>query len=248
MTGPREWDAETYNALPLPHVDWGGRTLGRLPLRGDETVMDAGAGTGRDTAALLDRLPDGHVVAVDGSQRMLEQLRANLGDRLDRVSVIHADLTEPLPVTPPVDAVMSVAAFHWIHDHTALFANLAGVMRPGAWLSSDCGGRGNIAAVTRAIEAVAGPDPDAWEFADVADTERALRDAGFTDIWVQLRPDPLRLDGPDQLHAYLATVVLGAHLDGMTAEDGTRFVHDVAAHLEEPVLDYVRLEVTARRA
>src|SRR5579875_3682384 len=56
---PREWDAAAYDALPLPHERWGRRVLGSLPLRGDECVLDAGAGTGRDTAALLGRLPRG---------------------------------------------------------------------------------------------------------------------------------------------------------------------------------------------
>jgi SAM-dependent methyltransferase len=102
---PREWDARTYDSLPLPHLGWGLRTLGRLPLRGDERVLDAGCGTGRDTAGLLDRLPDGRVVAVDGSVRMLDQLRSRLAGRLGRVEVVRADLTGPLPFAGEVDAV-----------------------------------------------------------------------------------------------------------------------------------------------
>ena len=35
------------------------------------------------------------------------------------------------------DSVMSVAAFHWVPDHVALFATLAEAMRPGAQLVSD---------------------------------------------------------------------------------------------------------------
>src|SRR5215470_3228907 len=104
---PREWDAATYDALPLPHERWGRRTLDRLPLEGHEHVLDAGCGTGRDTALLLDRLPDGRVTAVDGSRRMLERLRERLADRLDRVDVVEADLTEPLALPAPVDAVFS---------------------------------------------------------------------------------------------------------------------------------------------
>lgn len=44
---PREWDAAGYDALPLPHERWGRRLLDTLPLTGDETVLDVGAGTGR---------------------------------------------------------------------------------------------------------------------------------------------------------------------------------------------------------
>jgi trans-aconitate 2-methyltransferase len=246
---PREWDATTYDSLPLPHLGWGLRTLGRLPLRGDERVLDAGCGTGRDTEGLLDRLPNGRVVALDGSVRMLDQLRARLAGRLDRVEVVRADLTGPLPFEGEVDAVFSVAAFHWIGDHAALFASLAARMRPGARLVTECGGRGNIVAVNAAVAEVlgTGQEQDTWEFAGIEDTRARLAAASFADIDVRLRPDPARFEPGGQLEAFLATVVLGAHLDGMAADDREPFVKAVAARLAEPVVDYIRLEITATR-
>lgn len=245
---PREWDARTYDSLPLPHLGWGRRTLGRLPLRGDERVLDAGCGTGRDTEGLLERLPHGGVVAVDGSARMLEQLRSRLAGRLDRVEVVHADLTGPLPFEGEVDAVFSVAAFHWIEDHAALFRALAARMRPGARLVSDCGGRGNIAAVNAAVAEVTGTPSEVWEFAGIDDTRERLAAAGFTDLDVRLRPDPARFEPGAQMESFLATVVLGAHLEAMAEADREPFVQAVAGRLAEPVADYVRLEISAVRA
>ena len=58
-TGAREWDAETYDAVSDPQFNWGMEVLERLELRGDEAVLDAGCGSGRVTAELLERLPDG---------------------------------------------------------------------------------------------------------------------------------------------------------------------------------------------
>ncbi|WP_250287589.1 MULTISPECIES: class I SAM-dependent methyltransferase, partial [unclassified Frankia] len=98
---PREWDARGYDSLPLPHEQWGLRTLSRLALAGGETVLDAGCGTGRDTAALLDRLPHGRVIAVDGSAAMLDRLRARLDGRTDRLEIVHADLARPLHLPGP---------------------------------------------------------------------------------------------------------------------------------------------------
>lgn len=244
---PREWDAASYDSLPLPHEMWGRRTLARLDLLGDERVLDAGCGTGRDTAALLDLLPHGRVVALDGSGRMLEQLRVRLAGRMDRVEVVQADLGKPLPIEGQVDAVFSVAAFHWVADHATLFTNLAAVLRPGGRLVSDCGGRGNVMAVNAAIAGVLGSQPAVWEFAGVAETERRLLDAGFTDLDVRLRPDPARLEPGDQLHEYLTTVVLGSHLDRIPASEHETFVQAVASRLTEPVVDYVRLEISATR-
>ena len=49
-TGPREWDAETYDRVSDPQYEWGLEVLDRLDLKGDEYVMDAGCGSGRVTA------------------------------------------------------------------------------------------------------------------------------------------------------------------------------------------------------
>ena len=49
--------------------------LDRLPLEGHETVLDAGCGSGRVTAALLERLPRGAVVATDAAPSMIAQAR-----------------------------------------------------------------------------------------------------------------------------------------------------------------------------
>ena len=64
---PHDWDAASYDRLPIPMTGWGLGVLERLPLRGDERVLDAGCGTGQVTEALLGRLPDGEIVALDAS-------------------------------------------------------------------------------------------------------------------------------------------------------------------------------------
>src|ERR1700742_932843 len=142
---PREWDAAGYDALPLPHERCGRHLLATLPLSEDEAVLDVGAGTGRDTAALLDRLPRGHVVAVDGSEavlnRLRERLRAQLADPAgSRLTVLRANLAEPLRLDTPGDAVFSVGTLHWLPDHPAVFRSLAGVLRPGGLLRAEWGG------------------------------------------------------------------------------------------------------------
>jgi trans-aconitate 2-methyltransferase len=243
----REWNARRYDALPLPHLGWGQRTIERLDPAADATVLDAGCGTGRDAEVLLARLTTGRVVAVDGSRQMLDRLRERLADDLSRVDVVLADLGRPLPVPGPVDAVLSVAAFHWVPDHDALFANLAAVLRPGGRLATDCGGAGNIAGVSAAVDAVAGPQPSPWNFAGVAATRRRLEAAGFTDIDVQLRADPARFDERAQFCEYLQMVVLGGQLERLPVEQHAAFVENVADRLPEPVVDYVRLEITATR-
>ncbi|MCU1346806.1 MAG: Methyltransferase type 11, partial [Acidimicrobiia bacterium] len=49
--------------------------LNRLPLTGNETVLDAGCGTGRVTELLLERLPHGHAIAADADPEMVRIAR-----------------------------------------------------------------------------------------------------------------------------------------------------------------------------
>lgn len=243
----REWDAGTYDSLPLPHTRWGERTLADLRLTGNETVVDIGCGTGRDTAVVLDRLPDGHVVAVDGSQKMLDRLRERLAGNLDRVDIVKTDIQTTLGLAEPVDAGFSVATFHWLKDHETAFKNVAKALKPGGWFVAECGGHGNVAAVAAAVDEVLGnPVQPPWHFAGVEDTSVRLAAAGFEDVKVWLQPDPARLAPGEQFESYLATVVLGAHLDELPEEDHESFIKGVAAKLEEPVIDYVRLNIRAR--
>ena len=68
----REWNAAAYEGLSSPQTRWGAEFLGRLELRDDEDAIDAGCGTGKVTGLLLERLPLGTVLAVDGSRAMVE--------------------------------------------------------------------------------------------------------------------------------------------------------------------------------
>lgn len=241
---PREWDASVYDRVALPHHEWAAVVLDRLELAGDETVLDAGCGSGTVTEQLLTRLPAGRVVAVDGSARMLEEARRRLAPSLHKVSFVHADLARPLPVEA-VDAVVSSATFHWITDHRALFTNLAGVLRSGGRLSAQCGGAGNGASVQRALDELGFVGPDPWHFATADEAEADLSAAGFVDVHTWLSPAPAPIP-PQDLEPYLATVVLGSHLEHLPEEERQPFVRAVAERLPGPEIDYVRLNLVAR--
>jgi trans-aconitate 2-methyltransferase len=226
---------------------WGMAVLERLPLTGDERVMDAGCGTGRVTEQLAERLPRGRVVALDGSPAMIDAARDRLVRFGDRIEYVIADLGRPLLVVGQVDAVFSTATFHWVPDHDALFANLAAVTRPGGWLVAQCGGKGNIGRIKRALSTIG----DGWlgpaHYEAPLATTRWLEAAGYVDIECWLTDEPTRFEPGEPFEAYLRTVVLGAHLERLPPEDHDAFVHTVAEAVSEPVIDYVRLNITARR-
>jgi trans-aconitate 2-methyltransferase len=227
---------------------WGASVVDRLPLEGNERVLDAGCGTGRVTAVLAERLPNGRVIALDGSRSMIEQARDRLATFGDRIEYVVADLGSPLPIHRPIDAILSTATFHWVPDHDALFRNLAAVLRPRGRLVAQCGGVGNIAS----IQAVLATIGDGWlgdvHFETPEATARRLEAAGFVDVDCWLSDEPTTFEPGEPFEIYLRTVVLGSHVARLPESERAAFVHDVASRLAEPRIDYVRLNIGARLA
>jgi trans-aconitate 2-methyltransferase len=248
--GPREWDAAVYDRVSDPQFEWAEEFLARLELDGDETVLDAGCGSGRVTKLLLDRLPEGRVIAVDGSESMVEMAREALGDRAD-VRVV--DLAE-LEMNEEVDLVFSNAVFHWLPDHRNLFARLHAALRPGGRIVAQCGGAGNVAALTKVIvEVAANPRygqhfaemKGIWNFATPEETEPILTEAGFKDVRCWLQPKQVQ---PAEPIAFLRTVTLGPHLAELPDDLKDEFTEAVAAGMDDPLtLNYMRLNIEARK-
>jgi trans-aconitate 2-methyltransferase len=248
MRTVRRWDGRSYDRVSGPQEALGREVLARMQLRGEEVVLDAGCGSGRITQALIERLPRGRVVAVDASPSMVEAARVRLGSNAE---VRLLDLLE-LELEEPVDAVLSTATFHWIADHDRLFARLHGALRPGGRLVAQCGGEGNIDVLRGQVAAVLACEPYAehfgdwrppWNYAGPAETSERLRRAGFTasECWLTSAPKQ-----PEHTREFLATIVLGPHVQQLPEELRERFMDDVLAVLGEPVtVDYVRLNIDA---
>jgi trans-aconitate 2-methyltransferase len=244
----REWDGATYDRISQTMEKLGLEVLDRLELRGDETVLDAGCGSGRITQALIERLPHGRVIAIDESPSMIAAARERLGPDADlRVG----DLLE-LELEEPVDAILSTATFHWIKDHERLFAHLRAALAPGGRLLAQCGGEGNIEILRGKAREVLAREPYAkhfvgwqapWNYAGPAITRERLRTAGFQTAECWLAPAPRE---PEDPRAFLATIVLGPHVQQLPEPLREPFMDDVLALLGEPVVvDYVRLNIDA---
>jgi trans-aconitate 2-methyltransferase len=245
----RDWDAATYHRVSGPQVEMAGAVLDRLDLRGDETVLDAGCGSGRVTLMLLERLPRGRVVAVDQAASMVEHAREALPP--DRATVLQASLTE-LVLDSPVDAVFSNAVFHWVPDHDELFARMFAALRPGGRMVAQCGGEGNVARFHQAAREAAAEEPFArwlegwkgpWNFAGPSLTAERLERAGFEAVQTWLEPYPVVPDDPGD---YLRTVCLGYHLERLPEELRDAYTEAVLERADRE-LDYVRLNIVARR-
>lgn len=248
-TNPREWDAETYDAISDPQFEWGTEVLGRLEMNGDELAIDAGCGSGKVTEKLLERIPDGRLLAVDGSEAMIEKAKERLGDR---AAYLVADLAA-LEVEQPVDLIFSTATFHWITDHDRLFERLHAALRPGGRLVAQCGGEGNVAEHALAIATVAARPEFAshlaqmtgiWNFAAPEETEARLLSAGFAEARCWLEPKPVT---PPKPLEFTSTVTLGPLLAQLPKDLRRPFAEAILEESAQPLtLDYVRLNIEAR--
>jgi len=124
-----DYDAERRRIIPCFDAFYG-TAVDLLALRGGEVrrVLDLGAGTGLLSEAVARRHPRAELVALDGSQEMLERA----AERLPYASRIVRDLREPLP-DGPFDAVVSSLAIHHLEhaEQQDLYRRVAAVLAPG---------------------------------------------------------------------------------------------------------------------
>jgi trans-aconitate 2-methyltransferase len=231
-----------------------------VSLRGHETIMDAGCGTGKLTAELLEQLPDGRVVAVDLSHNMLVTARDHLSRFREHVFFVAADL-QHLPFSGAFDGVFSTAAFHWVPDHERLFGALYAALKPGGWLIAQCGAAQNLERLLARVEdlknsskyeAYLGDYRHSWVYSDAQAAARRLRCAGFADVDTNIEPAPTRFDTADDYREFVSKVILHRHLERLPSsalrnEFMNNVVQQAAADNPPFELDYWRLNLRGTR-
>lgn len=257
----KEWNATLYHQISAPQVSWGKKVLSRVSLRGNERLLDAGCGTGRLTRDLLEALPNGHVVALDVSENMLNEARAYLEpDFRGRVEFVRCDLLD-LPFDREFDVIFSTASFHWVLDHDRLFRNLHRALMPGGWLIAQCGGGKNIARLlARAERLMKSPayasyfveHESPWEYSDAKTAAQRLKNAGFEQIETSLEEAPTQFPSAPEFQQFVENVILRHHLQRIPdANVREKFMAELTRDFadEDPrfLIDYVRLNLKARR-
>jgi trans-aconitate 2-methyltransferase len=256
-----EWNAQAYDRLASPMQSWGETILASLDVRGDETALDLGCGSGRLTEHLLRRLPAGRVIAIDRSSNMLAAAREHLEpDFAGRVEYVQCSL-EQIDFDRVADLAFSNAALHWVRDHPRLFAAIHRALKPNGRLIAQCGGGPNILSVRQRAQKLMDSEPyrryfdgwpGPWEFASAELTRKRLLAAGFVDVQTQTFPVPVVQATYERCRDYLENVILGTHLERITDPDlRARFLDTLAQQFtaDDPpcVFDYWRMNLRGRR-
>jgi trans-aconitate 2-methyltransferase len=255
------WNAEVYDRIGKPMRMWAQQVIADLELRGDETVLDAGCGSGSVTFDLVEKLPSGRIFAVDASREMIDSLSKQIAERGEtRITPIVSSLTDfTLPET--VDVVFSNAVFHWIPDDDALFGCLYRATKPGGRLRAQCGGYGNNARVLEAVDAVRkdvrfdqhlGEFRDSKKYRKPEEAKAALERAGWTGVKASLFDAPIPFEKDDDAALYIKTILLRDHVARLPEELQDEYCHSVVAETRKRwgspyTADYVRLDLWAHR-
>ncbi len=105
-----------------------------LALKGYETVVDYGAGSGVVTVVVAERLPNGIVHAVDESTEMIEYLTGRLaGSSLENVSTHLIKSNKVGLEDGSVDRIIAVNLLHEVIGEGAL-AEMRRLLKPGGFL------------------------------------------------------------------------------------------------------------------
>ncbi len=252
-----EWNGDAYHKLSDMQYAVAMECLRRIELNGDETIVDAGCGSGRITREILARLPKGRLIGVDLSGSMLATARREVcAEPQQKVEFIQGDL-QTFKLDRVAHGIFSNMALHFVHDHAQLFANFAHSLRPGGWLALQFGSSEQKSKVTMSLMKLMNSAPfaqflkaQAFDFhgASVEATRTHLLAAGFVNLEVTAQPTPVtpayaakmveffRTTVAPDCHARLPTAPLREAFDGA--------LNDMLAHSFDEPFDYIRVRAT----
>ncbi|MGQ0794252.1 MAG: class I SAM-dependent methyltransferase [Deltaproteobacteria bacterium] len=98
-------------------------------------VLDAGAGTGLFTLAILKKFPKAEIVAIDMNPDMLDELKDNLGKRglSESVKVLMADISKPFAdIKGKFDLIVTGSVLEYVNQDEAV-GNLTSYLKPGGF-------------------------------------------------------------------------------------------------------------------
>ncbi len=143
MSEAFKWNPVDYSKNSSAQLTWALDLIGKLALKGDESIIDIGCGDGKVTAEIAKHVPSGSVLGIDSSEVMVGFARESFSaDAFPNLSFQVMD-ARALSLRSTFDVVFSNAALHWIVDHRAIIEGVAQIMNPGGRLLFQMGGKGN---------------------------------------------------------------------------------------------------------
>jgi trans-aconitate 2-methyltransferase len=126
-----EWDASDYARISALQKVMAEEVLGLLELKGSERVLDVGCGDGKITAEIAARVPQGSVVGVDPSEKMIDYAQSHWGANHRSNLRFEVGDARRLALRDEFDLVVSFNALHWIPEQEETLASISAAMKEG---------------------------------------------------------------------------------------------------------------------
>ena len=256
------WNAEDYADHSTAQFTWAREMIGKLNLRGSESVLDIGCGDGKVTALIASFLPTGTVTGIDSSASMIALAQRKFPSLMyPNISFVQADASM-LSFRDQFELAFSNAALHWIPDQGPVLRGVRAALKPSGRIFFQMGGRGNA----RDILAIANRHirEKRWRsyfsgfsfpyrFFSPEEYEVLLREAGFIPKRLELIPKDMTQKGREGFAGWIRTTWL-PYMERIPEQKRGLFVSDlIDAYLGEFPMDkeglvhtrMVRLEVEA---
>ena len=260
MNTNHSWDARAYDKVSTNvQLEWSQKLLEKKLWVGNEIVMDAGAGSGKLTKILADKVPNGKVYAVDADPNMIQQAKSNLSHSKN-VQIFYSSM-DKVYLPSQVDVIFSNAALHWILDQEGVFSHFWQLLKPNGQLLIECGGGKNLEKTLSVIFKIMQSDQfkvyfvnwkPTWYFPMQEETERLLHKARFRDIQVNLSKKFTSFPDCESFAIFVKTVIMKPFL-GYISDSKKRdeflnaFLSDVKYLGQPQLLDFMLLSIFARK-
>lgn len=214
-----------------------------------EAILDVGCGDGELTRLLQEK--GCSVIGIDSSPSMIEMAK----NRGIKAYVIDG---HNIAYQNRFDAIFSNAALHWLTQPEKVVKGAYLALKENGRFVAELGGKGNIAALLRAMQEVFEENAEfgefhmPWFFPSVKEYKGLLEQAGFHVKYIELiaRPTPLKSGVEKWLEIFAAGII-----NHLSREQKTTFLRSVKGKLLSVlyteqngwVADYVRLRFEATK-
>lgn len=126
-----QWSGRQYSVANGLQAQIGEQLLNSISFADDAKVLDAGCGSGNLTFAIAERVPNGHVTAIDLSESMIEQCKAESGKKkTDNISFQVRGIND-IDYREEFDVIFSNSVLHWVRNMEDAAGRLHRALRSG---------------------------------------------------------------------------------------------------------------------
>jgi trans-aconitate 2-methyltransferase len=242
-----DWNPELYNRFRRYREEPFLAILERLKVRGDESIVDLGCGSGENTVELARRVPRGRAVGIDSSAAMIEaankvlegvepEVRARLSFKPGDISQFNASGE----YAREFSVVFSNAALQWVPGHREIFRRIFDALMPGGrvvvqmpkndqetaqvtilQLAGDAPWKEMLASVTTPSRGVPGPDH----------YNQVLSEIGFTEVDCYEHVFQHPMDSPREVVDWSRATALRPFLNVLPADRHDAFIEALVQRL-----------------